>query len=542
MTSSSRILVAWLAVALVWFGTLGVRPLAHPDEGRYSEISREMLVTGDWITPRLDGLKYFEKPPLQYWATAAAFAAFGQSDFVARLWTALCGFISVLAVWYTARRLWGRTAAHYAALAAAGMAYLIAISHVVTLDSAVSGFLTLALCGFLRAQHDGASAAENRRWMLVAWASMAAAMLSKGLIGVVLPGAVLLLYSALCRDWRPWARMQWLRGLALFALIAAPWHVLVAMRNPEWAHFYFVHEHFERYTTTEHHREGAWWYFIPLLLAGTLPWTSLLPRALLQGWRDDAGTFRPRRFLVIWAAFIFFFFSISGSKLPGYILPVFPALALLLGPLLAALPSAALRRHLATPIVFGILLLVAAPFFAHSGSERTPMELNRAATYWLVPAALLMLGCCIGALRATLHNRTLSATGWLAAGSLLLWSGVMFGYNAYSPTMSSAALAQSLQGRLPASAPAYTLRLYDQTLPYYLRRTVTPVEWVDELELGEQQEPQRWIAQLPEFVQRWRDLSAGLAVMPPDTYTQLQQEGVPMTLVERNARRVVVLR
>ena len=542
MPTFSRTTLCWLAVALIWFGTLGVRPLAHPDEGRYSEISREMLQSGDWVTPRLDGLKYFEKPPLQYWATAAAFKAFGTSDFVARLWTALCGFISVFAVWWTARRLWGAESALYAGMAAAGMSYIYAISHVVTLDSAVSGFLTLALCGFLLSQHDAATSADNRRWMLFTWASMAAAMLSKGLIGVVLPGAVLVLYSLTCRDWRVWPRMQWWLGLPLFALIAVPWHVMVHMRNPEWAHFYFIHEHFERFTTTEHKRTGAWWYFLPLLAAGALPWTSLLPQALVQGWRQDAGHFRPRRFLVLWAGFIFLFFSLSGSKLPGYILPVFPALALLLGPTLAALPARKLRAHAWPVLVLMLVLAVGAPIFAQTGSERTPMDLNRAAMAWLLPAALVFLGCAAAAMRLALREQKAQAVALLAAGSLLFWSGMMFGYNGYSPVMSSAALAQKLEGQLSPGAPAYTVRIYDQTLPYYLQRTVIPVEWTDELQLGEEQEPERWIAHIDDFVREWRGLSEGLAVMGPETYSELERDGVPMKLVDRNSRRVVVLR
>ena len=181
----------WALCAVLWFSSLGVRELLHPDEGRYSEISREMVVTHDFVTPHLNGLKYFEKPPLQYWITAGAFAAFGQSEFVARLWVGLCGFLSLLLVWITARRLWDTESADYAAATAASMFWMIGLSHVVTLDMGVSFFLTATLCSFMLAHHAQASARENRYWMWAAWASIAGALLSKGLIALVLPGAVL---------------------------------------------------------------------------------------------------------------------------------------------------------------------------------------------------------------------------------------------------------------------------------------------------------------------------------------------------------------
>ncbi|MGH8541200.1 MAG: ArnT family glycosyltransferase, partial [Stenotrophobium sp.] len=148
------LLLFWALVTGLWFGTLGQRDLAGTDEGRYSEIAREMAQTGDYVTPRLDGLKYFEKPALQYWMTALSFKAFGESEFVARLWPGLCGFLSVLMVWFTARRLWGNEVARYAAMATVSMVWMQGVSHVVTVDMSVSFFLTVAICGFLLAQDD----------------------------------------------------------------------------------------------------------------------------------------------------------------------------------------------------------------------------------------------------------------------------------------------------------------------------------------------------------------------------------------------------
>jgi len=274
---------------VLWFGTLNYRGLFIPDEGRYAEIPREMLSSGDWVTPRLDGLKYFEKPPLQYWATAASFAAFGEHDWSARLWPALTGFLAALLLVFAGNRL-GPPGAGWLAgtMLASSWGYLLS-GQFLTLDMGVAAFLTLALCAFLLAQDRPQSEATRRNWMIVAWGAMALAVLSKGLIGIVLPGLVLALYVLVQRDWRLLGRMHWAPGLAVFGTIAVPWFVLVQLRNPEFFRFFFIHEHFERFATAEAHRAGPWWYFVPILLLGMMPWTAALPGALRRAWDGGRG-------------------------------------------------------------------------------------------------------------------------------------------------------------------------------------------------------------------------------------------------------------
>jgi 4-amino-4-deoxy-L-arabinose transferase-like glycosyltransferase len=243
-------------VALLF--ALGARTLVPPDEGRYAEMAREMFATGDWITTRLNGIKYFEKPPLQTWMNALTFQLFGLGDWQARLWTGLCGLFGVLLTGYTGRRVFGERVGFYAALVLGSCFYWVACSQIDSLDMGVSGMMTLALCALLIAQRDDAKPAEQRNWMLACWAGMALAMLAKGLIGIVLPGAVLVVYTVLARDWKIWTRLHLVKGLILFALIAAPWFVLVGLKNPEQPHFFFIHEHFQRFATKEAHREAAW--------------------------------------------------------------------------------------------------------------------------------------------------------------------------------------------------------------------------------------------------------------------------------------------
>jgi len=180
-----------MVVALIWFANLEYRKLIKPDEGRYAEVPREMVASGDWVTPRLNGLKYFEKPPLQYWATAAAYEIFGEHHWTSRLWTALTGFAGILLVWFAGLRLFGREAANYAAILLGSSMLYTLMAHVNTLDMGVTFFITLGIAGLLLGQSE-ADTKLQRNWMLLAWAGLGLAVLSKGLMGLVLPGAALL--------------------------------------------------------------------------------------------------------------------------------------------------------------------------------------------------------------------------------------------------------------------------------------------------------------------------------------------------------------
>lgn len=531
----------WLLLAIVWFGTLGTRDLVDPDEGRYSEISREMALSGDWVTPRLNGLKYFEKPPLQYWATAIAFRLFGVNEFSARLWVGLCGFLTVLMLWYTARRLWGAAIGDYAALIAGSTLFIVALSHVVTLDMGVSFFLTLALCGFLLAQHDGASALETRRYMWLTWAAMAGAALSKGLIGVVIPGAVLTLYSILCRDWAPWRRMQWLIGLAIFLVLTLPWHLLAASRNPEWAEFYLVHEHFTRFLTSRHQRDEKWYFFVHLVILGFLPWTTWLPATSRQGWLDDGARFNVNRFLLLWAAFIFVFFSASGSKLPAYILPVFPALALLLAQILVKSDTRALKVHALLLMLFWFVLAVAALIFSAKATTRSSPEHYRAMAMWLL-AGGVVAGLMTGAaMWMAMNGRRTPSVTLIAASSLTFLVCAMFGYQAYAPTRSSQTMVELLRPKLQADSAVFSVDTYDQTFPFYLNRSVTLVDYVDEFALGQRQEPDKSLATLAKFAERWQREPHAIALMSHESYAQaIGKFALPMQVIARTPRRILV--
>lgn len=329
----------WLTLlfGLLFGFRLGSYPLGNPDEGRYAEIPREMVVSGDWITPRLNGVNYFEKPPLMYWTTAAALLVLGPSEWAMRAVPALFGLAGVLLTYAAGRRLYGRDAGIGAAAVLGTSLLYFTIAHIILLDMAVSVLMSATLFCFILAVHEPPGA--RRRWLFYGlYASSALAVLTKGLIGVLVTGAVMFLWLLVFNQWKRLRPMHLPTGLALFLVIAAPWHLLAAQHNETWVHRYFVYEHWQRFMTPAASRPGAWYYYIGIILAGLIPWVGFLGSALrdrLQGgWKARAAN-GAAWFLVTWVLFIFLFFTKSQSKLAPYILPVFPALAVLIGAWLA---------------------------------------------------------------------------------------------------------------------------------------------------------------------------------------------------------------
>jgi 4-amino-4-deoxy-L-arabinose transferase-like glycosyltransferase len=531
------VLVALLALA-VGIDSME-RPLAHPDEGRYSEISREMAASGDWVTPRLNGIKYFEKPPLQYWASAAAFRAFGENEFSARLYTLLCGALTIAAVAFTARRLAGDDAALLAAGALLSSPYFMGMGGVVTLDMGLTAWTTVAVCAFLLA----ASGPQEgrRRWMLVAWAGMALAVLSKGLVGIVFPTAAIFLHCLANRDWRLLARLEWGRGAALLLAIAAPWFVLVSAANPEFAQFFFVHEHFERFLTKGHRREEPWWYFWPILLAGFLPWALTLVPAAVEGWRREAGEarFRWRRFALAWSGFVMVFFSASGSKLPAYILPVFPVFALVLGDWLARTPAQKYWKHVAVVVPVLAIAIAASWGMAERARSAWMRELYAAARPWIVAGlVVLTVALAAGALRLR-AGRKWGAVLTIVVASLLFVDFVEDGYERLSPRQSGLQVATRIRERLSPATRVYAVGIYDQTVPFYLGRTVTLVDYRDEFSMGLRLEPGRSIPTLEEFARDWVRPGDAMAIIHPDIHGKLASRGLAMTLLHRDDRRIL---
>ncbi|MGH8148896.1 MAG: glycosyltransferase family 39 protein, partial [Steroidobacteraceae bacterium] len=496
----------------------------------------------DWVVPHLDGLVYIEKPPLQYWATAIAYRVFGMSEWSARLYTALCGLATALVTAWLARRLWDRDTAWRAGILCATSLLVMVMSHQLTLDMSLTLYMTITLAAFCVAQDARAGPRARRGWMLVAWASAAAAFLTKGLEAGALPVLALAVYSLLQRDAKPWRRLTVASGVALFLVLTLPWLFTIQSRLPSFFDFFIVREHFERFLTRVEARYQPWWFFGEVFVIGSLPWIVPMVRALLGGWRASGprGELDVRRLLWAWSVVVLVFFSLSDSKLIPYILPMFPALALLV----ASAPEPRLRADLSATavglVVVGIALMIGAtilPRFLHDPAREPYFLAIRAALEYI--GAVLLAG---GVIARLMRGGSLPLTAVIGAAAYAGFIGVLWCARLLAPLYSGGPLVAQLSPALRAVPAVYSVRMYDQGVPYYLKRTVTLVDYRGELAFGLDLAPGRALDSLAAFKPRWRAESQALAVMQPATYAALERAGLPMVVRARVPKELIVSR
>jgi 4-amino-4-deoxy-L-arabinose transferase-like glycosyltransferase len=417
----SRAVWAWLAVAvcayfLFFFNLSGVG-LVGPDESRYASIGREMAHSGDWLTPRLWGEAWFEKPPLLYWMTALGFAAGLSDELAPRLPVAL---LSVAFLWFYWRRLereFGQRVAVLSTLVLATTAGWISFSHAATTDLPLAATFSAAMLLALPWLERG-----ERRGLMPASALLAAAVLAKGLVPLVLALPLFWMGRKRWRDLLPPA-------LVFFAL-ATPWYALMALRHGSaFLNDFFLTQHLERFTTSALQHEQPFWFYAPVLLAGLLPWSPMF--VLL--FRKRLYSCVRRRFLLFWAAFGFVFFSASLNKLPGYLLPLVPAIAALIGLALAEAKNA--KWLLAASAAMLVLIPVVADVLPEA-LVRGLTQTRITGLPWLalVPVSLLAAGVW-----AT--ERRVAAAGAIAAAMV---AGIVWLEFATFPTLDHTASARGL--------------------------------------------------------------------------------------------------
>ena len=536
-----RIIVLVLVVALTLFSN-GWRDLVQPDEGRYAEIPREMLVSGDWVVPHLNGLPYIEKPPLQYWATAIAYRIFGIDDWVSRLWNLLLGIGGLVIVQATGRKLWGARAGDAAALVLLATPLYMMVGQLNLLDMGLTFFLTAALCAFLLAQRDEASEAENRRWMLWCWVAISFGFLQKGLVAGAVPVLALVAYSVLQRDWRLWQRLHLLKGIAIFALLCLPWVLALGLRDGEYAWFFLVHEHFTRFLTNEHHREEPWWYFILVFAVGALPWTPLLLRAAWQALASRVpGRFDPARALAVWGIVVLVFFSLSGSKLAPYIMPALPPLALLAGRELdRGLSSRAHTVLLATAGVLAVLLLGSHGLLMHLAADSLKRAFYLAVSYWAMAGGVFAaLGVAL-AILCRRRNAPRAGLMSLGLGLYLCWMVVLGGSNLMATLRGAPGAQAQLAPRIAAGAPFYCVGNYLQSLTFEVGKTCRLVEYTGELQFQFDRDGSQQPLSLETFAREWSATGKGVALIGRKHVAPLEALGAPIHVLAEYPEFVIV--
>jgi 4-amino-4-deoxy-L-arabinose transferase-like glycosyltransferase len=464
-------------IAFYFYG-LGHFPLLGPDEPRYAQVAREMFLRHDWITPTLGGHTWFEKPALLYWMMIGSFKLFGVSEFAARLPAAVSGLLTVAAVAVVARRVTrgaeaGDDFMFWSVLAAGTMLGIIVFSRAASFDIVLTMTTTWSLAFFLL--HEFESDLKLRRVFLAAcYACVGASLLAKGLVGIVLPAGIVGLYFLLERRLpRRGTLVSPFWGLPLALIVASVWYLPV-IRLHGWLFIdqFFIQHHFARYLSNKYHHHAAFYYYLLILPLLALPWTVFLIDGLMQArqWfrpgAADRAEDRVRRLMIFalaWISFPLLFFSVSSSKLPGYLLPVLPAAALIIGERFWRLsarstdPSASISRWpLTTTAVASLLLAVGALIYSRQ-TARLPLS-------YAVPIALLLF--IAGCVPLLLRRNSVSLICFGATTLLVLILGLGLAPQ-FTERQSAKGLLQAADARGYSNVPLYGLQRDDRSPEFY---------------------------------------------------------------------------
>ncbi len=341
--STVRLISDWLLIlgfcAFLFAFGLNYIGLIGADEPRYAQIAREMLARHDWVTPILGGKPWLEKPVLYYWEAMLSYSIFGVSDWAARIPSAVDATLLVIAVYLFLRRFRLEFQLD-GALMTASAAAVIGFSRAASTDMPLAAAFTIGMLAWCAWFESG-----RRLYLAGFYVLIALAMLAKGPVAPFLAGLIIALFALARGDYRLILRTLWLPGILLFCAVALPWYVLVQLRNPEFFHVFILQHNLARFSTDLYHHEQPFWYYVPVAALGLLPWLVFVIAATVETvrlwWQDRRAAGQSEEalnvFLIIWLLAPIVFFSLSQSKLPGYILPAIPA-----APLLVA---NYLRRH-----------------------------------------------------------------------------------------------------------------------------------------------------------------------------------------------------
>lgn len=410
----ARLALGFIALyAVLYLLPLAVRPLARPDEVRYGEIAREMIVSGDWVSPHFNGVRYFEKPVLGHWLNAVSFELLGENAFALRLPSALAALLTGLFVFVMTRRYAGAGAAMIASGVYLTTLEVLAVGTFAVLDTFLTLFVTVTVGTYFLAL--GASDARRRRWLFaLSGVACGAAFLTKGFLALAVPFLVVATFLAVGRRWREILATPWIT-IAAAAVTAAPWAFLIYRREPDFWHYFFWVEHVQRFMGDKAQHGEPWWYYAANLPFAVFPWIFVSLTAI-KGLRRRGSNPDFIRYLVIWAAVPFIFFSLSKGKLMTYVLPCLVPFAMLLGIGLQRILATDGRLSVKWPVAWiaGLLGLGAAALIVvQTGTVGEPVY---AADEWPRYAAVLAAlfagaGCAIWAGRASSPGRQLILIG-----------------------------------------------------------------------------------------------------------------------------------
>ena len=489
-----KTLVLFLIPLLLYVVPLPFSPLMEPDEARYSAISSAMNATGDYVTPRLKGVVYFEKPPLSYWATAVFFRIFGENEFSSRLFAALCAWGCILLVYRMGLFFHDARTGLYAAAVLSTFFYHAVIGRINILDMPLAFLVCLAIWSGFR-YFSSVERRKARLYLLYLFSALA--FLAKGLIGIVFPLGVIVIWLAVSRRWREIPGLFSPIGIMVFSVVSLPWVILVQRENPDFFRFFFIQEHFLRYATRIHQHFEPFYFYLPIILLGTLPWCAFLPEALRGVRKGKNGLFGSveKRFLLTWLGLILLFFSLSSSKLVPYIAPLFPPLALFFGHLFrlyeeereafgsekAVSPPYRMAVILQTLLLAALLL---APLFPH----KYQLAWDNWWPWIAFPLFMLLLTLFLPDLIRKRTGRGRLPTFYLLF-ALFLASVALPAARYMTPYKSALPLSRAIQERVPEGAAVYQYGISLYGIDFYTGMRTPIVDDIGEVRYGSEKLP-----------------------------------------------------
>ncbi len=530
-----------LAVCLFHLGSFG---LWEPDEARYAEIAREMLQSGNLLVPHLNYVAYVEKPPLLYWMTTLSFWVFGVSEFSARLPVAVSAIAGILATYLFALRAFGRRHATLAAAILATTPLYALMAQVVTTDMMLTALVTIATFALYLHWDEGG------RWCWIAYVAMGLAVMTKGPVGAAIPILSMLLWLALNRELAgAIAKFRAIPGLLLTLLIAAPWFVAITIREPGFANFYFVGEHLRRAFQTDYSHSEAFYFYVPVLAVGLLPWSLLVP---FLTWR--AAQRNPARsFCIVAAGFTVVAFSCASAKLIPYILPAVPPLAVLIadGLVSCAWPAADSRAAIRSPD--SRILIESGPMLALLGAGvivaaiaapqlRTPYVMAARPAMYAIGAILVAGGAVTTAMFVARRNPAGLAAIIVTLALALIAGG--WARLETEPMRSYAVLSRAIAEAAPDAAIICYHR-YVQSLAFYNRRRVVLVGGRTELDFGSRLDPdaREWFLNSDEqMFRRWDQPGRVVIVLDAGDLARMKERLGDFDVIAIEGRKRAIIR
>lgn len=464
-------LTVFLVAAAVMTFRLGELGLIEPDEARYASVARAMVDTGDFITPRINGYIYLDKPPMLHWLTAASFTVLGPTELAARLFPALAAAAGIALVYVMGRHGFGHKAGLLSALVMLTCVLWFAVGRTIRFDT----LLSLAVAATIWWAWLGTEGGPHARlYFLLAAATMGLGVLVKGPVAAALPVAILLVYLAVTRRLKVLAQVPWLRAIGLFALVAVPWFVAVELATPGAVRFFLMHENLARVTgSMDTMHWEPWWYFGPVLLMAAVPWTLYLPGAIYAGVRPpEAEQHRCRLslLLIVWAAVVVGLFSLSRIKLPAYILPAMPAVAVLVGRYVAGRDG---RLCWAAGATGAALVAAGAAVWVFAAEPVARVGLDAAVFVPALAAPLIVSG--LGVVGCTHLRRGAPGAAVLAFGALAALNIAILGVERIDSPVSDRLAAQAVASARRPDEPIVCYGIFSRGTLFYLNEPLTIV-------------------------------------------------------------------